>query len=128
MRKCFVVWVAAMGLVGSIGCVSAFPKDQGKIIAAMLEQMKDQGVLESWTASMDGDLWEPGMAGEVCIRTAVRLVGVRGHVDLGTEGGVTGMAPGLREALLLQLGDARTSPEQRMRIIEMLGGVVPDES
>lgn len=112
---------AMLGLAMLFGC-SAFPADQGKIIQVMLEHVTDQGILEKWSANVDGDVWEPGMSGQVCITTSVFMKGVRGHVDLGTQGGVTGLALGLREELLRQFADPRTPQDVRDKIIVLLGG------
>ena len=122
MVRRLVRTLPAMLVLGAlIGC-NAFPKDQGSIIKVMLKHVADQGTLESWGANVDGDVWEPGMSGQVCVTTSVFLKGVRGHVDLGTQGGVTGLAPGLREELLRQFADPRTSQEVRDQIIALLGG------
>lgn len=106
------------------GCVTpyAMPREFAAVATAMVEQVKDQGVLDKFSSALDANVQNPGLETYIKVTTAtgVRLVGVNGEVDLMTAGTGTQLPAGLRQSLIDQL-DGPLSDSQRSAILTVLG-------
>jgi len=112
-------------LLPACGCLqglSAFPRELGVAADAMVNMVRDQGVLDDFTQELAGNVQDPGLEtyGQFTVTSGVRIVGVNGQVDLRSRGSGTQLPAGLRTALLEML-EAPISDEQRAAILTIFG-------
>lgn len=124
IKLIFIGFFAYVISVALGGCVTpyAMPKEFAAVATAMVEQVKDQGVLDKFASQLDANVQNPGLETYIKVDTAtgVRLVGVNGEVDLATSGTGTQLPKGVRESLIGQLGGP-LSDAQREAVLTILG-------
>lgn len=128
------VWLIALLLPGLTGgCMFSKAYEQmgdlnaklGEAVAASVEMMRDQGVMDKFLVNAEGEFIEPGVVAEagMVFRSSARLAGVSGTLDSQVSGTGLKLPSGAREALLSSLENA--SDEQRAAIWRLLGWQVP---
>ncbi len=123
--RTYMSWLACLALVATtFGCnlPTGLPKEFAQVADTMAGLVRDQGVLDKFTSNIDGNIQNPGLETYVSIRTTagVRIVGVNGEVDLAVDGTGTQLPRGVRESLIVMLGQP-ISDEQRKSILAILG-------
>lgn len=114
--------VLAVAVVAGCRSPNGLPKEYAAGLAMVTQKIADQGVLNDWASDATANLHDPGMESYVRVETAVgvRIAGMDGRFDLGTQGGGTQLPPGVRESLIQQL-DGPISDQQRAAILSILG-------
>lgn len=118
-------WVLALAaVVCATGCQGprALPREYADGLAIVTKKIADQGMLDRWVSEASANVDNPGLESYVRVETAVgvRIAGMNGELDLDAGGLGTQMPPGMREALIEQLGQP-ISDAQRDAILQILG-------
>lgn len=115
------------GLLAMIsGCLSGclapagFPRELGQVVEKMTEMVAEQGVLDNFTSQIEGDIFNPGLESYMIIGAGVRLRGVQGSVDVGTEGTGTQLPAGALEQMWSTLQDPNVPQAAKDKIWEAI--------
>ncbi len=121
------IGLAVLLFVSGCGAPMGFPKELGDAVQVITEMVRDQGLLDQFTSSIDGHVNDPGIEVfvDITVASGVRMIGVDGNVSLDASGIGTQLPTEVRSHLIRKLDEPNLSDEQRAAILDLLGWNVP---